>query len=107
MDNQVNIKPDKKYSLAELQTKFIIAETAMRYPKQGKTSQIFQYKAADDVLNNYLPEYEKLSENEKKNLNVNTNELERIAVKTLVEQGHSDIISKERLKKFGYSPSWK
>ena len=62
-----------------------------------------QYMGANLILCSYINKYNNLSENAKMHLRENINELEKKAVKVLVEQGHSKIVEKELLKKYGYS----
>jgi hypothetical protein len=53
------------------------------------------------MLRSYLNKYENLSENSKKHLNVDINDLEKLAVNVLFNQGHSDIIGMDLLRKYG------
>lgn len=64
-----------------------------------------QYRGANLILCSYLSKYNNLSDNAKKHINENINELEKMAVKILVDQGHSNIINEDLLKKYRYSSS--
>ena len=61
------------------------------------------YRGANLLLFSYLTKYNNLSENAKRHLHENINDLEKMAVSILVNQGHSDIVQEELLKKYGYS----
>jgi hypothetical protein len=60
---------------------------------------------AELVLNYYTERYNVLNDDAKKYVGINANELEKMAVDILVEQGHSKLVKDSLLKKYEYSPS--
>jgi folate-dependent phosphoribosylglycinamide formyltransferase PurN len=62
-----------------------------------------RYRGANTILNSAIHKYKNFDEEHKKQLNIDVNELERKAVKILVDDGYPQIVSKELLEKYGYA----
>jgi len=60
-----------------------------------------EYTGANLILCSYINKYDNLSKNAKKHLNMDMNELEKMAVNILVNQGHSKLVKVDLLKKYG------
>jgi uncharacterized membrane protein len=97
--DKIDIQFDKNLDyIIELKGELVHARDLM---SSGDDS--LKWAGANYVLNSYINKYSNLSENAKNHLNENINDLEKMAVKIVVEQGYSDIINQELLKKYGYS----
>ena len=99
MDKKIDVQfdSDLDYIIA-LKGELVEAKTLMIYGDK-----LSKYRGACYILESHLSKYNNnLSENAKKHLDVDINELERKAVEVLVEQGHSDIVKKDLLKKYKY-----
>jgi hypothetical protein len=68
----------------------------MQYGENNLT----KYRGANLLLCSYKHKYNNLSENAKKHLKVDMGELEKLAVNVLVDQGYSDIVNQDLLKKY-------
>jgi hypothetical protein len=103
MEDKVDVQFDKNLDyILELKGELVQARELM---KSG--NRLSQYTGANCILCSYLAKYDNLSENAKRHLNENINDLEEMAVKTLVDQGYSNIVKENLLKKYGYSVSEK
>jgi hypothetical protein len=98
MEKKIDVQFDKDLDyIIELKGELAEAKILM----QSGEDKLDKYRGAGYILENYRHKYKNLSENAKKHLNVNMNDLEEMAVNILVNQGHSDIVEKDLLKKYG------
>ncbi len=94
---KIDVQFDKNLDyIIELKGELVQARELMK-----SDNKLNQYTGANVVLCSYLTKYENLSENAKRHLNENINELEKLAVNVLVNQGHSKIVKVDLLKKYG------
>jgi uncharacterized membrane protein len=99
MEKKIDIQFDNDLDyIIELKGELVEAKTLMK----NAMKTLDQYRGANLVLCSYLTKYDNLSENAKKHLNVDMNELEKLAIETLIAQGHTDILNRDLLKKHGY-----
>lgn len=98
MEKKIDIQFDKDLDyIIALKGELVEAKILM----QSGEDKLDKYRGANLLLCSYVNKYNNLSENAKKHLNVNMNDLEEMAVNVLVNQGHSDIVDKDLLKKYG------
>lgn len=83
-------------SLSELKDEIIQAKRLM-----NSEDSLDKYISAACVLCSYINQYNDLSENEKKHLDVDIGDLEKLAVNILVNQGHPKLVGVDLLKKYG------
>jgi len=99
MENKIDIQFDKALDyIIELKGELVEARELMY-----SDDKLEKYRGANLLLCSYINKYNHLSENAKRHLNVDINDLEKMAVETLVEQGYSRIVKDDLLKKYGYS----
>ncbi|MFH1503492.1 MAG: hypothetical protein ABIE36_02455 [Candidatus Diapherotrites archaeon] len=94
---KIDVQFDKNLDyIIELKGELVQARELMK-----SDNKLNQCTGANAVLCSYLPKYENLSENAKRHLDEDTNELEKLAVNVLVNQGHSKFVKVDLLKKYG------
>jgi len=97
MEKKIDVQSDKDLDyIIEFERKLVNSKKLMH-----SDNELDEYTGANLILCSYINKYNNLSENAKKHLNVDMNELEKLAVNILVNQGHSKLVKVDLLKKYG------
>lgn len=97
MENKINTQFNKGLThFKELKTDLVEAKRLM-----NSEDKMDKYTGASLLLSKYIQDYDTLTDYSKEHLNVDMNELEKLAVNILVNQGRSGLVKIDLLKKYG------